>query len=551
MKRESSAPARSELAAAAAVVAVGFFGSRVLGLVRTIAIAHGFGTSPEMGAYWVAFRLPDMIFQLLAGATLASAFIPVFSRYLSQRGSEEAWRLTSSVLNLIFLATIGLAVMGLILAPWLVPLMAPGLGQDTGRQAEIQSLAVHLTRVMLISPIFFSVSGMFMGISNARHHFLFPALAPWTYNLSIIFAALVSKSVDGLAIGVVVGSFVHLAVQLPALRLIGMVYRPVADWRDPGVREVGRLMLPRALGLAAAQLNFLVTIFFASQVSDDAISAVNYAWLIAMMPLGLFGMAISTAVFPTLADHAAANSVDELRRTLSIALRLILFLTLPASVGLMVLAKPLIAFFFEHGAFTVSSTNVTAAALLFYAIGLFALGGIEILSRGFYALSDTRTPVAFAIVCMLANLILCLILVGPMGVRGLGLALSLSAVLEFSLLFRVLRTRLSGLDEGKLISTAVRTLGASVLMAEVVGLALIFLHVVGHSNNANLLDAFLALVGGSVVGVGAFFVVASFLHSEEMDILRRQLPLLRLSSLLSRSSAHPEAAGTDSPFRPG
>ncbi|MGD0765859.1 MAG: murein biosynthesis integral membrane protein MurJ, partial [Dehalococcoidia bacterium] len=461
-------------------MAVGFFGSRVLGLLRTVAIANSFGTSPELGAYWVAFRLPDMVFQLVAGATLASAFIPVFSRYLSQRGSEEAWRLTNSVLNLIFLATIALAILGLILAPWLVPLMAPGLGQDTGRQAEIQALAVHLTRVMLISPIFFSVSGMFMGISNARHHFLFPALAPWTYNLSIIFAALVSKSVDGLAIGVVVGSFVHLAVQLPALRLIGMVYRPVADWRDAGVREVGRLMLPRALGLAAAQLNFLVTIFFASQVSDDAISAVNYAWLIAMMPLGLFGMAISTAVFPTLAEHAAVNGVDELRRTLSIALRLILFLTLPASVGLMVLAKPLIAFFFEHGAFTASSTDVTAAALLFYAIGLFALGGIEILSRGFYALGDTRTPVAFAIVSMLANLILCLIFVGPFGVRGLGLALSLSAILEFSLLFRVLRVRLSGLEEGKLISSAARTLGASVLMAEVVGLALIFLHVIGH-----------------------------------------------------------------------
>ena len=550
MNRESSATARSELAAAAAVVAVGFFGSRVLGLIRTVAIAHSFGTSPELGAYWVAFRLPDMIFQLIAGATLASAFIPVFSRYLSQRGSEEAWRLTSSVLNLIFVATIGFAILGLILAPWLVPLMAPGLGEDTGRQAEIQSLAVHLTRVMLISPIFFSVSGMFMGISNARHHFLFPALAPWTYNLSIIVAALVSKSVDGLAMGVVVGSFVHLAVQLPGLRLIGMVYRPVADWRDPGVREVGRLMLPRALGLAAAQLNFLVTIFFASQVSDEAISAVNYAWLIAMMPLGLFGMAISTAVFPTLAEHAAVNSVDELRRTLSIALRLILFLTLPASVGLMVLAKPLIAFFFEHGAFTASSTDVTAAALLFYAIGLFALGGIEILSRGFYALSDTRTPVAFAIVSMLANLILCLIFVGPMGVRGLGLALSLSAILEFSLLFRVLRTRLSGLEEEKLISSAARTLGASVLMAEVVGLALIFLHVVGHSNSANLLDSFLALVGGSLVGTVVFFAVSSLLNSDEIDILRRRLPLVRLSSLLGRSGAISEAASTENPIWP-
>ena len=308
MKRDRGISASEGLAAAAIIVAVGFFGSRFLGLLRTVAIARSFGTSPELGAYWVAFRLPDMVFQVLAGATLASAFIPVFSRYFTRQSREEAWRLASSVLNLVFIATAVLALLGFLLAPVLVPLMAPGLGQDSGRQAELQALAVRLTRIMLISPIFFSVSGMFMGISNARHHFLFPALAPWTYNISIIVAALVSHSVNGLAVGVVVGAFIHLAIQLPAVRLIGMDYRPVADWRDPGVREVGRLMLPRALGLAAAQLNFLVTIFFASQVSDEAISAVNYAWLIVMMPLGLFGMAISTAVFPTLAEQAATKA---------------------------------------------------------------------------------------------------------------------------------------------------------------------------------------------------------------------------------------------------
>ncbi len=534
MEREGSQAGGTGLAAAAIIVAVGFLGSRILGLVRTMAIAGGFGTSPELGAYWVAFRLPDMIFQLLAGATLAAAFIPVFSRYFTRRSSEDAWRLASSVLNLIFLATIGLAVVGFILAPWLVPLMAPGLGEESGRQAELHSLAVNLTRIMLISPIFFSVSGMFMGILNARHHFLFPALAPWTYNLSIIVAALVSDRVEALAVGVVVGSMLHLLIQIPALRLVGMVYKPVAEWREAGVREVGRLMLPRALGLAAVQLNFLVTIFFASQVSDEAISAVNYAWLIIMTPLGLFGMAISTAVFPTLAQQAATESMDDLRRTLSVSLRLILFLTLPASVGLMILGKPLITFLFERGAFTAASTDVTVAALLFYAIGLSAHSGIEILSRGFYALGDTRTPVAFAIVSMLANLILCLLLVGPMGVRGLGLALSLSAILECSLLFRVLRRRLWGLDEGHIVYSLSRTAGATVLMAEVVGLVMVLLHVAGHLNTGSLGDAFLALVGGSIVGVGVFFVTASHLGSEEVNTLLSRLPMLRAFTWVSR-----------------
>ncbi len=527
-------PAGDGLAAAAVIVAIGFLGSRLLGLLRTVAIANSFGTSPELGAYWVAFRLPDMVFQVLAGATLASAFIPVFSRYITKGDRDQAWRLASSVLNLVFIATGVLAVIGFLLAPLLVPLMAPGLGQDSGRQAELQGLAVHLTRIMLISPVLFSVSGMFMGISNARHHFLFPALAPWMYNLSIIVAALVSHSVEGLAIGVVVGAFIYLAVQLPAVRLIGMAYRPVADWRDPGVREVGKLMLPRAFGLAAAQLNFLVTIFFASKVSDQAISAVNYAWLIVMMPLGLFGMAISTAVFPTLAEQAASESRDALRRTVSATLRLILFLTLPASVGLMILGKPLITFLFEHGAFTASSTDVTVAALFFYTIGLFAQAGTEILSRGYYALSDTRTPVAFAITAMIANLVLCLVLVGPMGVKGLALALSLSAILEFTLLFRVLRKKLGSLDEEKLIGSVTKSSAATVVMAEVVGLLALLLHASGHFNTGTLGDAFLALFGGSVIGAGVFFTVSSFLAHEEMDLLERRLPLLRSVNVIAR-----------------
>ena len=538
MEREESPSVGTGLAAAAIVVAIGFLGSRLLGLLRTVVIAKSFGTSPELSAYWVAFRLPDMIFQLLAGATLASAFIPVFSRYFTRRSSEEAWRLASSVLNLVFIATIAFAILGFILAPWFIPLIAPGLGEDTGRQAELHSLATDLTRMMLISPIFFSVSGMFMGILNARHHFLFPALAPWTYNLSIIVAALVSDRVEALAIAVAVGSALHLLIQIPGLQLVGMIYKPVAEWRDEGVREVGRLMLPRVLGLAAVQINFLVTTFFASLVSDEAISGINYAWLIIMTPVGLFGMAISTAVFPTLAEQAAVERRDELRHTLSLSLRLILFLTLPASVGLMILGKPLVTFLFEHGAFTAASTDITVAALLFYSIGLFAHSGIEILSRGFYALSDTRTPVAFAITSMIANLILCLIFVGPFGVRGLGLALSLSAILEFYLLFRVLRRRTFGLDEGHIINSVTRMVAATVLMAETVGLFLIFLKVTGHSTTGSLGDAFLALVGGGIVGAGTFLLAASQLGSEEVGIMRSRLPALRISAWLGRGGAN-------------
>lgn len=529
MESERSRTPWAGLAGATAIVAAGFLGSRLLGVGRSVAIADGFGTGSELGAYWVAFRLPDLVFQLLAGATLGSAFIPTFARYFTRHSEEDAWRLASSVLNLVCVATIVLAVTGVILAPVLVPIMAPGLGEDVGRQAELRSLAVDLTRFMMLAPIFFAVSGMLTGILNARRHFLYPALAPMIYNLSIIIAALVSDDVRVLAWGVVVGSLLHLLIQIPALREVGMRYSIVAQWRDPGVRQVARLMAPRVLGLAAFQFNFLVSIFFASMISDEAISAVNYAWLVVMMPLGLFGMAISTAIFPLLAEQADVGGESEVRWTVSNALRMILFLTLPASAGLMLLAEPLVTFLFQRGAFTAASTDVTVSALLFYSVGLFALAGIEILSRGFYALSDTRTPVMFAVLSMILNLLFALILVVGMdfGVRGLALAMSLASMVEFFLLLRVLSRRLGGLEGGHIVYSITRSLGATVLMAEVVGLFMVFMHASGHLNTGRLADAFATLVGGGLIGVGAYFLAAYLLKCEEMDTILRRLPGLR------------------------
>ena len=259
-----SSAARPSLALASAIVAAGFFGSRLLGVFRSVAIADSFGTSPELSAYWVAFRLPDLVFQLLAGATLGSAFIPTFARQFTNMGEEAAWRLARSVLNLVFLATLVVAVLGFLLAPLLVPLMAPGLGEDTGQQAELRSTAVELTRIMMLSPVLFAASGMFMGILNARHHFLMPAIAPMLYNIAIIVGALVFDDVHALAAAVVIGAALHLLVQVPALVSVGMRWAPAAEWRDAAVREVGRLMAPRVLGLAAVQFNLIVTIFFAS-----------------------------------------------------------------------------------------------------------------------------------------------------------------------------------------------------------------------------------------------------------------------------------------------
>ncbi|MEX2159149.1 MAG: murein biosynthesis integral membrane protein MurJ [Dehalococcoidia bacterium] len=517
--------ARPSLASAAAIVAAGFLLSRLLGVLRTVAIANTFGTSPELSAYLVGFRLPDLVFQLLAGATLGSAFIPTFARMFTKDGEEAAWRMARSVLNLVLLATIVFAVLGFIFAPLLVPAMAPGLGEDSGQQEELRSLAIDLTRIMMVSPVLFAVSGMFMGILNARHHFLFPAIAPALYNIAIIVAALAFDSVHALAWAVVIGAGLHLVVQVPALVAVGMRYKPEADWRDPEVREVGRLMAPRVIGLAAFQFNLLITVFFASTVSDEAISGITYAWLITLTPLALFGMAISTAVFPTMAEQAVAN-LRELRWTLEQSLRLILFLTLPCAAALMVLGGPLVSFVFKWGAFDAASRDLTQSALLYYAIGLFALAATEILSRAFYALRDTRTPVMFAVVAMAVNLVLSAALVHPFGIKGLALSVSLATIVEAALLFWTLRSRLEGLDLRAIGMSVGRTAVAVVLMVEVMGGYLVLLDQAGHLDMNTKLDSFLALAGASALGTVVFAWAARALRSEELETVLRRVPLL-------------------------
>ncbi|HET7738647.1 MAG TPA: murein biosynthesis integral membrane protein MurJ, partial [Tepidiformaceae bacterium] len=417
---------RGGLALAAAIVAFGFIGSRFLGVIRTSAVANAFGSGPELDAYLVAFRIPDLIFQVLAGATLASAFIPVFSRVIRRDGEERAWQLASASLNLIVLATAALCVVAFILAPWLVPLTAPGL--------ELESKAVSLTRLMLLSPLIFAASGMVTGILNARQRFLLAALAPMLYNLAIIFGALVLAGpwgIEGLAAGVVAGAFLHLAVQLPGLVRERMRYRLTLDWRNPDVREVARLMAPRVVGLAAAQVNFIVTVYFASKIAPGAISNLTFAWSLAILPLGLFGMAISTAVFPTMADQAAGEEREAMQRTLSRSLRAIMFLSVPAALGLALLAEPIAQLVLQRGEFTSADTSAVAGALAFYCIGIVPMAGIEIHSRGFYALSDTRTPVLFAVVAMLITLVLSALLWDRHGLEGLAFAVSAAAWVEW------------------------------------------------------------------------------------------------------------------------
>ncbi len=463
--------AKAQIARAAGLVMALFVVSRALGLLREMVISHRFGTGGELDAYLAAFRLPDLLFQIVAGGALGSAFIPTFAGYLAHGDERGAWRLASSVINLVLIITAGLAAIAALLAPWLVRVVvAPGF--DPARQV----LTASLMRLMLVTPAVFGVSGVVMGILNARQHFLLPALAPILYNVGIIAGAVLlapTLGVWGLAWGVVVGALGHLLVQVPGLTRHGMRYTPALGLRDPGVHEVGRLMLPRMLGLAAVQINFLVNTILASGLAAGSLAALNYAWLLMLLPQGVFAQAVATAAFPTFSAQAARGERAAMRSTLSATLRAVLYLAVPAAAGLIVLRLPLVQLLFQRGAFTDASTQMVAWALTLYALGLPAHSAVEITVRAFYAQHDTRTPVAIGVAAMGLNIVLSLTFLAafralgwpPHG--GLALSNSLATTAEMAALLLIIRKRLGGLEGRRLTGSLLRIGPAAAAMSAV------------------------------------------------------------------------------------
>lgn len=494
----------SRMARAASIVMIAFVFSRLLGLVREMVIAREFGTSLELAAYLAAFRVPDFIFYLIAGGALGSAFIPTFTEYLTVGDEAEAWQVASAVFNLLGLVLTALAIAAAILAPLLARLIVPGFDPAT------QALTAQLMRVMLIAPVVFGISGLVMGVLHSHQHFLAPALAPAFYNLSIIVAALVlgpSMGVHALAAGVVAGALLHVLIQLPMLLRVGARYTPVLGLNHPGVREVGRLMGPRILGLAAVQFNFVVNTILASGLGAAALPALNYAWLLMMLPQGVFAMALATVAFPTFAELTARNDTAGLRRTLSATLRTVLYLTVPASVGLLILRTPVIETLLQRGAFTEASTNAVAFALQFYALGLFAHATVEIVARAFYALHDTKTPVVIGLSAMVVNIVLSLILIRSLSFGGLALANTLATIGEMTLLMWLMRRRLGNLDASRLANSLLRIVVAAGLMA-----AALF----SFTRGLPAADPLLVTVGGIGIGVVLYVGVTILAGSDEI-----------------------------------
>lgn len=431
--------------------------SSIINLARGIVILRAFGTGMENEAFWAANRVSETLFSLVAGGALASAFVPTFTAFLAKKQSDKAWKLASSIINLVLVLISILAILAAIFAPTIVRyLLAPGFVDDP----EKFNLTVQLLRIILPSTVIFSISGLVMGILNAHQSFLFPALAPSMYSLGMIFGVVFlspQMGIFGLAWGVVLGSLLHLLIQLPKLLRLGGKYSAIFGMDNPAVRQVGILMLPRLAGVAVVQINFWVNTNLASRYSEGSVTGLTYGFTLMLMPLMLIAQAIATASLPTFSAQAALGKLDEMRNSLSAAIRTVLLLSLPAAVGMILLRFPLIRLMYENGTtFTSQSTELVAWALLWYTIGLVGHSLVEIISRAFYAMQDTKTPVLVGVAVMSLNIILSLILgplflkMGWLAIGGLALANSIATGLESIILLIIMRKRLKGLEGAKI-----------------------------------------------------------------------------------------------------
>jgi len=488
--------------------------SRVLGLAREQVMATLFGAGLATDAFNVAFRMPNLLRDLFAEGAMSSAFVPTFTEHLQNRGEEEAWALGRQLMSTLLAVLAVVCVIGMVFAPLLVRLFAPGFGAQPGKL----ELTTMLTRVMLPFLPAVALAAAAMGMLNARGRFAVPALAPTLLNLGMVIFGIAlipvcrafgQPPILAMAIGVLIGGLMQFGVQIPALAREGFRFRLEWPRRHPGVERVATLMLPATIGLAATQVNLLVSTLIASLLEQGSVSWLWYAFRLMQLPIGVFGVALATVSLPALSRAAVARDMDALKSTLSATLRLVFLLTVPAALWMAVMARPVIALLYEHGHFHALDTERTAAALVMYCLGLPAFAAVGVLTRTFYALGETRVPVQSSFVAVAINLALNLLFIGPLkplglGHLGLALATSVTSILNMGQLAFYLRRRV-GLLEGRRMARTLAKVGlSSAIAAAACGGALLWLG--GRWHRGFVFEGLTvagALVLALVVGYGA------------------------------------------------
>ncbi len=535
-----------QIARSTLTVMIAFGIAKVISLAQTVIIAQVFGVGRELDAYVAANRIPELIVILISGGALTHAFIPIFSGFLARDDKDGAWRLSSNLINTILTVALSLSIIVFLVAPWLVPnVVAPGFDAETTQNT------VDMMRILLISTIIFSISGIFSGILNSHKHFLLPAIAPIMFDVGILIGViflLPPFGVHGIAIGAVLGSAMHFGVQIPGLIHYKMKWKVELGWDNPVLWRVIRLMLPRIGGLGVFSLNFLVMNNIASRLSVGSVSALDWGWRLMQIPQTLLGTAMGIVIFPTLAALSEVGDTVGKRSAMSGALRFILVTSIPSAIGLIVLGQPLISLL-ERGAFDSSASALVYSTLSMFTLGLIVHSALEIVARSFYADKDTLTPLFAALGGALINFVFAIILsdvqtvdahnslnilirslpvTGHLpeigNVSGLALANSLGVMFEVLVLLYILRTRWNGIQENLLAQTVVKTLIASLVMAGVIIVVDTFWRTLGLGDSLIMTIARLAVEG--IIGFITFIIVAIALKMRELSelwlMVRRQ-----------------------------
>lgn len=503
----------------AGIVMVLILISRLLGFVRERAIADVFGLTWETDAFRAAFNIPDLMYFLLVGGAISSAFIPVFSELLAREQKEDAWRMAATFINIVSAALLGLTVLGVIASPWLAPFVAPGFAD------EQLALLIYLMRIMFPAVLFTALAGVSMGVHHAYESFVVPLLGPIFYNIAITLGAYVlgpPLGIVGMAIGTVIGAVGNFFIQMPFVVRAGGKFPWRFDLKHPGLKKVFTLMGPTLLGLSIVQLNTIILTALASTLNPGSITALNLGNRLVQLPLGVFGMGMSMVLFPVMARLAAVGDWQQFEHTLTTGLRTILFITVPSAVGLVALREPIVRLLFEVGEFGPADTSATAYGLLFFAIGVFAVSSVQVLTRAYYSMQDTITPVKIGAVTVLTNTGLSLLLLRTtnLGHGGLALAFSVAAIVQMSLQFGGLQSKLSERLRWRPVIT---TLLKSALAAAAMFPAAMF---VGEWIGARVDLAFapgrlLQVGGGVAAGAVVYGLIALALRMDELALVRQ------------------------------
>ncbi len=459
---------KTQVARAAGIVGSATLLSRLMGYARDMVMSWAFGTGLAADAFYVAYRIPNLLRELLAEGSMSAAFIPVFTETLTKESKERARHLANAVFARLLVILAVLTVLGIIFAPFVVKAIAWGFKADPDKYAT----TVMLTRIMFPYLLFIGLAALAMGMLNSLRSFLAPALSPVMLNIMTISSALLSiwllpNPIYGVAVGVVVGGLFQFLIQVPGLRKQGMMLRPEFQPSHPGVARIGKLALPIMLSSSVTQVNIFVSTILASFLATGSITYLFYGMRFIHFPLGIFGIAIATAVLPTMSAQAARGETEAFRETLSLGLRLVFFIMFPAMAGLIALRVPIVNLLLEHGQFDRVSTEGTATAMLYYSIGLWAFAGVRIVAQAFYSLQDTKTPVKIAALAMVTNILLSILLMGPLAHGGLALATSLAAMLNIGLLTLSLRKKIGHMDGGKILASLLRIIPASIAMGAI------------------------------------------------------------------------------------